>query len=352
MALLAAGVLGRKARVRASTGATIERSDTPARTCGGAMTRSGDDVASRPREGLDEALLASLGLPADATAADVRDTRDRLARYLEDAPPELRAWAAQQAAAAEDACARTTGQGEGPSAREDAATLEDVIGDDADTNPFARRRRTPVEGVSAAPSPAPRAPAPSGPRPDARSSRPITLLLLVLVMVGVVVGVYLMGDAPGQGTAASPTSVALDEARVAVLEDRVAADPADVDAMRELGQLYYAVGDFATAATWQERILALDPDDVDAHLALGVAAFNAGDLAGAEEHWLRVVDLDPEDAAVHYNLGFLYMSLDPPEIERVRAEWTRVVELAPDSELAATASAHLARLDDLAAPTP
>ncbi len=268
------------------------------------MTQRPTAVTGRRGE-LNEALLASLGLPPDASPAAVQATRDRLTAFLADAPPELRTWAAQQVAAAEAACALLLQE-------EPARAL-----------------------------------------PAGRGAR-VSPVLVLLLILGVVSGVYFLGDStPSAQTSPTATATAptLDEARVATLEDRVAADPEDVAAMRELGELHYAVGDFTTAASWQRRILEVDPEDVDAHLALGVASFNTGDLETAETHWKRAAELDPGDAAVHYNLGFLYMSMDPPRIDDVRSEWTRVIELAPGTDLAATAAAHLGRLDDVA-PSP
>lgn len=248
---------------------------------------AGGDHAGGPRA----ALLASLGLEPDASLAEVDAARDRLIGFLQSAPPELRPWAAQQVAAA-DAAHRFLAAAPGESATpEEGATLADVVSDDADAHlPLAQHRR------------------------GAR-----TPLLLVLVGVGVVLGVYFMGgdslpaDHPdttsaGQSSTATP---ALEEERAAELEAAVAADPSDVDA----------------------------------RLALGVALFNGSDLAGAEEQWLAAAQLDPQQPEVQYNLGFLYLSRTPPDVEAARAAWGRVTELAPDSELAQTAAAHLERLD-------
>jgi len=47
---------------------------------------------------------------------------------------------------------------------------------------------------------------------------------------------------------------------------------------------------------------------------------------------------------VHYNLGFLYLSMDPPQVERAEEAWGRVIELDPESSLAQTAAAHLESL--------
>lgn len=250
-------------------------------------------------------LLATVGLPPDASLDDVRALRDRLTDHLE---------------------AAERGRDTAPPAADVADVL---LNDDVDD--------VPAEAT----------PAPPVAKGSARPSRNLVPVLAVLLVLGVVLGVYFMGGPPSETPAptaqatAQATAQQLDTARVATLEAAVAADPADLDAMRELGALHHAVGDFETAAQWQQRIVDLDPEDVDARLALGVALFGLGDLEGAEEHWGAAAELAPDLAEVHYNLGFLYLSMDPPAPDLAEEAWNRVIELDPDSSLAQTAAAHL-----------
>lgn len=315
------------------------------------MTARGVDEAASGEQVPNGALLASLGLPAGASVDEVRAVRDTLADYLAAAPPELRPWARQQLALAEGAHDLLAGSANAtpapvalPVPDDDAASLADVVGDDMDGNPFRWKRRTSTP-----------------PREPGGSQRSFpTALVLGMLAVGIVLGVYFMGDAPradpGASTAATASAqleaAQLDEARVAELTAAVTTNPDDVEALRELGHLHYAAGDFAEAALWQQRLVDIDPGDIDARLALGVALFSQGDLNGAEEHWLAAVKLDPDQAEVHYNLGFLYLSLDPPDMDRVREEWNRVIELDPGSDIAQTAATHLERLEAAATPSP
>ncbi|MGM0385442.1 MAG: tetratricopeptide repeat protein [Actinomycetota bacterium] len=261
------------------------------------MTRRDDDPSVESRA--PGRVLESLGLPADASPEEVRAIRDRLTAYLEST--------------------------EGPA--DPGADVTDVLIDDdgaALTHP---------------PRPAVGAGGPS------RALRPV---LAVLVVVGVILGVYFMGGVPGDTapeTASAPAASGLDQARVDVLEAAVAADPGDIESMRELGALHHRAGDFEQAAEWQQRIVDLDPQDVDARLSLGVALFGLGDLEGAEQHWGAAAELAPDLAEVHYNLGFLYLSMDPPQVDRAEEAWARVIEIDPDSPLARTATDHLDRLD-------
>lgn len=120
--------------------------------------------------------------------------------------------------------------------------------------------------------------------------------------------------------------------------ERVERDPGDTASLQALATLYLAAGDDASAATWAGRVLDLDPTNEKGLLSAGVAAFNSGDLAGAETLLARAVELYPGNAEAHYDLGFLYMSTQRTDL--MRASWERVVQIAPDSELAQTVRSH------------
>ena len=196
------------------------------------------------------------------------------------------------------------------------------------------------------------------PQVEPRARRRVPPALIVLLLVPVLIwGVYKIGAPPeSEQVSAMPSMPAdhgapeLDTAAVAELEARVEADPADTEAMSELGKLHLVAGDFRKAAQWQQRILADNPDDVDARLALGVALFDQGDLEPAEEQWQRAAELDPTKAEPHYNLGFLHLSADPPDMDQVRVHWEKVLELDPDSSMAETISTHMGGLEGLEPP--
>lgn len=264
-------------------------------------------------------ILAGLALQDDASPEELAEARDHVAEFLDSAPPELTAWAAAQV----------------------------------------RRLDEAVDHLRDAPVPPTDGPTDTGSiRTGSRWARPARLILLPLLIVGIVVGIYLSDglrdDAPSGETASDTgagteqmggpaADATVDAKRVAELRARLADEPRNIDVMRQLGETYYAGGDFAAAGRWQERILDLRPDDVDALLALGVARFNDGDLTAAEEQWQRALEIAPDTAEVHYNLGFLYLSQDPPDSARAEAEWDEVLRLAPESDMAQTIRSHMER---------
>ena len=254
-------------------------------------------MAQRGRTG-----SAALGLPPSATAHQVETTREQVLAYLDDAPEEIHGWAARQ--------------------------------------------RQELTAPAAAPS---------------RRRLPVPPALLALIVVPLLVwGVYKLGEVEDPQAVAAPTMSTGQEAgqapppvdaeRVAELEARVEADPQDTAAMSELGTLHLMAGDLEEAGRWQQRILAEDPDDLDARLALGVVLFNQGELEAAEEQWTAAIELAPDRAEPHYNLGFLFLSQDPPDMDRVEEHWGQVVELEPDSDMAATIGTHLGQFGEAADP--
>lgn len=257
------------------------------------------------RNSEEDAQVASLGLTADATSEEVASARAAIDDFLSTAPEELRSWA--------DLQARNT------------HAMLDAFEDD----PIAVATKKQTQSAA----------------PRVNRRRTITMLA-VLVAVGALVGIYFSGGGGAQ-TASAPVDTSqmqattVDDQEVQRLMAELASNPDDIEIMRSLGKVYYAGGDMVMAGQWQERILELSPDDVDALLALGVAKLNIGDVAGAEKNWTRVIELNPNLPEVHYNLGFLYFSKTPPEPEKAQQAWAKVVELAPDSNMAATVKNHL-----------
>jgi Flp pilus assembly protein TadD len=178
------------------------------------------------------------------------------------------------------------------------------------------------------------------------------LAIVAIVAAGVVTIAAVGYNMGGTGTpaatqapvAAVPSAPALDEAAVADLMAKVQANPADTDSLLLLADEFYAVGQWSSAKTWLDKLLAVEPDSIRGLLAAGATSFNLGDFEAAETQWLRVVALDENNLEAHYDLGFLYLNAEPADLAAVAREWGRVVEIDPDSELARIVSTHLSAL--------
>ena len=311
-------------------------------------------------------LLARLGLTTDASSQEVEAAHDGLVEYLERAPHDLHGWAQREIAAADEAYALLsdpTSDRAAPaaavmasaSARVKSATDEDSFGE-LDTEPATRtaRRESERSAHAAAKRKAANQPAGSG---RGRLVKRVAIGAAAIVgVVAIALGGYNLGGGTGvppiSGTPAPEASAAarVDKARVAELMKKIEANPNDVASLQELGDTFYQVGDFETAGAWMERILAVDPKNLPARLALGAVLFNLGKSADAEKQWRQALVLDPKNVEAHYDLGFLYLNQSPPDIAKVKVEWSEVVRIAPDSDVAKTISVHLKSLDASPAP--
>jgi cytochrome c-type biogenesis protein CcmH/NrfG len=160
------------------------------------------------------------------------------------------------------------------------------------------------------------------------------------------------GNGPGPAASAAPGAPALDQAKVADLMGKIQANPQDANSLMALGDEYYKTGDFATAGAWFTKVTKVEPTNVRGFLALGATAFNQGDAATAETAWTQVTTIDDTNVEAYYDLGFLYLNRQPPDMAGVQREWSRVVELAPGSDIAKTVKAHLDALASFAPASP
>ncbi|MPM90134.1 hypothetical protein SDC9_137251 [bioreactor metagenome] len=268
-------------------------------------------------------------------------------------PVGLKAWADEQLAALDIAPETDPADG-------DAVDVEEFA-DDFDEIPNNATGESGQDAEQPAGSPAARA-RPSKPRAkNSAVGGKINLVLVALLVAAIVIIVQQTGitnreSASSQGAASGmpsgmSTFAQIDQARVDELKAQIDADPSNTAARQQLAELYLDAALYQDAIEQLDQVLQITPDDLDALLAIGVAEFNLSQDEQAEQHWLRATQVAPAQAEPWYNLGFLYMAQTPPDYDKVEQAWGRVIELDPDSELAATARAHLERAR-AASPTP
>jgi cytochrome c-type biogenesis protein CcmH/NrfG len=354
-------------------------------------------------------LLARLGLPPASSPEDIESAYRDIVGYLARAPRDLKSWARWEAEAAgrayallidpatpadpdalggPDATAVLPGGPATPPARRDASSrrgpvVDEVVPDASDdTEEFyeldeAADAQSDVDALIASVTPgahpdivgrparrAATKPAAKASHPVARTAarsrsrrHPVARRVLVGgLALGAILAVAAIGygfgapaAAPLGGDQPAASDAGIDEAQVAALMTRIQADPTDTEALMGLGDAFYAARDFTTAASWLSKLLDIEPDNVQALVAYGAAVFNSEDDAAAKTSWERAIELDPDNVEAHYDLGFLYYSATPQDLDAVRLEWGKVIELAPGTQIAETVKAHL---DALESPAP
>jgi hypothetical protein len=163
----------------------------------------------------------------------------------------------------------------------------------------------------------------------------------IIAVVGFNMGAPSSNAGIGANSTPAPSAPVLDQAAVGDLMATIQANPNDADALMGLGDEYYKIGDFKTAADWFTKVTAAEPTAIRGFLALGAAKYNQGDYDGAETAWKKAAEIDDTNVEAHYDLGFLYLNRQPADMDGVKLHWNRVVELAPDSDIAKTVKAHL-----------
>jgi cytochrome c-type biogenesis protein CcmH/NrfG len=293
---------------------------------------------------MEATLLARLGLPAGASSQDVETAHDALVDFLGSAPSELKGWARQQVGTADEAYALLSD----PTI--DRSSLAADIAQEPTAAPATTVAKVSVGKVMPVAHPA----AATGNRGLKRLA--IGAAALAGVAVIVIAGFNLNGGTgvpPINGSPApeAAASQGVDAAKVATLMQKIQANPKDTAALQSLADVYYQASDYSTAGSFLEKILQVDPKNVVAMLALGATQFNVGDSAGAEKQWLAVAAIDPKNVEAHYDLGFMYLSQNPPDMAKVKAEWGKVIAVDPNSDVAKTVAKHLASLAGSPAPS-
>ncbi|MGD0211608.1 MAG: sulfatase-like hydrolase/transferase [Terriglobales bacterium] len=97
------------------------------------------------------------------------------------------------------------------------------------------------------------------------------------------------------------------------LEKALQADPNSPTALRQLGELELAAGDFAKAAGHLKRAYELHPYDSAAAFEWGQAAEKSGDWAGARDALEAGLKLAPDQTSARLRLGRVYLQLKDPK---------------------------------------
>ena len=263
-------------------------------------------------------LLGRLGLPPEATDADVAAAHRAAKNLLEHAPEGQKEWASEQLADVEAV----------------ASLLADL--------------------PTAAPAPAA---APATPAVRRHVPRWVWAAAAVVVVAGAAFGIHNASSTSVPGITGTPTdsssssAPAIDQAQVGALMQKITANPKDTASLASLANIYFQGGDYKNSALFSNKVLAVDPKATVSWVALGAAQFNLGDQTSAKQSWLKAVALNPKNVEAHYDLGFLYLSGSKPDVAAAKKEWSTVIAIDPKSDIAKTVQTHLASLNS-ASPNP
>ena len=188
------------------------------------------------------------------------------------------------------------------------------------------------------------------------SRRRKPMLVAVALIAAVGVSGYALsnrGEAPAVAEAGAVSNV--DQAAVAALMVRLTKDANDVDAYRQLGALYFNAGgnaanggndtvaaaDFAKSSIFFAKRAALAPADITSWLDAGAAALAAKDLSSAFTDLGRALKIDPNSQLAHFDLAIAYLNDSPAQPDKARAEFQKVVQINPNSNMGKAAAQRI-----------
>jgi tetratricopeptide (TPR) repeat protein len=124
------------------------------------------------------------------------------------------------------------------------------------------------------------------------------------------------------------------EAEVA-LQKALAYDPANEPASFALGVTYFKQERWKDAMTYFEKSLAKRPDNATGRHYLGIIATKLSLLERAEREFKTALAIDPAYGEAHFNLAVLYVTWDPPQWDKARAEYSEAIKkgVKPDPNL-------------------
>jgi tetratricopeptide (TPR) repeat protein len=133
---------------------------------------------------------------------------------------------------------------------------------------------------------------------------------------------------------------------MAVLEDRLAKDPTDSEALLRSAVLLQDAHQPTAAADLYRRLLVIDPRNRQAWLDLANVAIEAGDTAGALAATEGLLAAYPEDPEGLWNLGAI--EANRGRTQEARAAWGRAAEQTANPAIAGKAAEALEQIADAA----
>ena len=134
----------------------------------------------------------------------------------------------------------------------------------------------------------------------------------------------------GAGDAAPAASSAQAQAAM----DEADRNPKDFTAQIRAAAIFFQLGSMDKAELYLTRSLAIKPDDPDALTGMGQTKYERRDYATAATYFEKVLAQNPNDAELRTDLANTYAKRTPPDYARAIAEYRKALEADPKNELA------------------
>jgi tetratricopeptide (TPR) repeat protein len=126
--------------------------------------------------------------------------------------------------------------------------------------------------------------------------------------------------------------------------------PNDLDALREVGNIYYDFEEYGKAVEYYQKYLALNPEDPRVRTDLGTMYLYTNDADRAIAEYQKVLAKTPGFFQAHFNLGIAYQ--EKGEAAKARESLVRAKALTTDKNIQTKIDEVLAQFGGSPSPTP
>jgi tetratricopeptide (TPR) repeat protein len=130
----------------------------------------------------------------------------------------------------------------------------------------------------------------------------------------------------GQPPMQNPALAAQNEAS---LRSLLMADPKNLAALIELGNLYYDQGQFAQAVEWYGKALEIAPRNPNVRTDRGTSYWNINRPDEAIVEFKKSLQVDPEHQQTLYNLGLVYLQ-GKNNVAEAKKAWQTLLKVNPN----------------------
>lgn len=159
---------------------------------------------------------------------------------------------------------------------------------------------------------------------------------------------------PMPGPVQGPTAPGRDSmettSQIQTLKEIVQKDPKNLQAWKELGNLYFDTDQPKEAIEAYSRYLASKPDDADVRTDMGIMYRKLGQFDKAIEEFRKAAKSDPKHANSRYNIGIVLLH-DKGDIKGAMKAWEDYLKVDPNSERAQRIKAQIEKMKTMQPPT-
>lgn len=121
----------------------------------------------------------------------------------------------------------------------------------------------------------------------------------------------------------------IDMARVRLLQDELKANPKNVEALAELGNIQFDQKNFKQAVDWYTRALDVRPDDINLRTDLGTAMFYDNRFDDAIAQFRKTLEANPTHPQALFNIGVALVH-GKNDLQGALQSWEKLVETNPN----------------------